>query len=154
MKSMKRYVLPGKKPTEEIRGAIVFGVVWVLVTDIPGFFADYSDRMKYIGHVGDFADITRGALFGVIIYSFYRICRAIYDMGYFRRITKSIYVMRRLDERAPVMKRAWTRALVGIAAAFAAALIMFIINYLIYRYGTPEAMLPETYHIDFWGAIL
>ena len=160
MNRLKKYVLPGKKPSEEIGSAIAFGAVWVLVTDIPGFFMDYMQRLEFMQMAEssimnfDFANIMKGALFGAIIYSFYRICKAIYDMGYFKRITKSIYVMRRLDESVPIAKRAWTKALIGIAATFLAAVIMFAINYLIYRYGTPEAYLPDTYNIDFWGAIL
>ena len=155
MNRLKKYVLPGKKPSEEIGSAIAFAIVWVLVTDIPGFFMEHSNWVRYIGGtIDDFANMTRGALFGVVIYSVYRILKAIYDMGYFKRITKSVYVMRRLDENAPIAKRAWTKALIGILAAFIAALIMFGIDLLYYKYYTPANMLPDTYNIDFWGAIL
>ena len=155
MNRLKKYVLPGKDPSGEIGSAIAFAVIWVLVTDIPGFFMKHHNWVQFIGGtMVDFAIIMRGALFGAVIYSFYRICKAIYDMGYFRRVTKSIFVMKRLDESAPIAKRTWTKALIGILAAFIAALIMFGINLLYYKYCTPANMLPDTYHIDFWGAIL
>ena len=161
MNKMKNYVLPGRDPGDAIGTAVLFAVIWVLLTDLPLFYGRYYVRLKILDTesfgldgIGDFSDITRGTLFGVVIYSLYRIIKACYDMGYFTRVTKSVYVMRRLDEKAPIVRRTWTIALIGIAAALAAALIMFVINYLIYRYYTPEAMLPSTYNIDFWGAIL
>ena len=154
MNWMKKYVLPGKDPLKEIKSTIAVAFVCVFTSNMSGFFMDYNNRKQFYGNVGDFADITRGALVGAVVYGMYRIIKMIYEMGYFSRSTRSIYVMRRLDEGHPLLQRTLPMAMTGICAALVFALVFFAIDYLVYRYMTPRAMLPETYHLDFWGALL
>ena len=45
--------------------------------------------------------------------------------------------MKRLDEKSPIAKRCWSRAIAGIGACIIAAAVMTLIDFLVYRIITP-----------------
>ncbi|MBQ5441666.1 MAG: hypothetical protein IIU36_05315 [Firmicutes bacterium] len=156
------YVLPGHDAEKEYRNAIVFGIFWVLSIGIPSFFSryisnlnaldclrngkHYANSLMQFSHVlhaegGDympfFSMLMSGTLIGVSIYTCYRIICAFLDMTYFTRGTKSVYLMKRINERMPIIQRCWGRALAGITAAIATALVLTLVCYTAYRVFTP-----------------
>ena len=160
---LKDCVLPGRNPKSDFMSSMVFGVVWAVIADLAIFFDRYFgslNAVKYlmtgkgydvntflnfelIRTIGDkyympeFSILFQGASSGLIAYGIYRVLRASYDMGYFRRYTNSAFVMKRLGEKAPILKRSWSLALAGIGAALMATLILMGINYLFYIVYTP-----------------
>ena len=164
---LKYCVLPGRDPRDDFWASIAFGVIWAAIADFVFFFDTYLgslNAVKYLmtgkGYnedaffdfellrpIGDryympeFHILIRGTLSGLLLYAIYRVLKAIYDMGYFKRFTNSIFVMKRLGEKAPIIKRSWTMALVGIGAALIATVILIGINYLVYIGYTPKEYL-------------
>ena len=92
---------------------------------------------KEFSYMPSFGTLLVGAYTGVIIYVIYRLIRASMDRLYFIRDSKSIYVMKRLDEKSPIAKRCWSRAIAGIGACIIAAAVMTLIDFLVYRIITP-----------------
>lgn len=159
-------VLPEKDPKEIFQSSIVFGICWAIIPNIINFYTKYVDTLrsvkyfrtgrgateqflsedivhmlqfdKELTYMPSFGSLLFGAYSGVIIYVIYRIVRAITDRSYFVRDSKSIYVMERLDEKMPIAKRCWSRAIAGIGACLAAALVMTLIDFLVYRFVTPS----------------
>ena len=160
-------VLPGRDPKSDLTSSVIFGVLWVVIINVVKFYPKFEGILKVLyntdprtenyyqywsdvakcdggNYMPPFGTLIAFSMTGAVIYIVYRIIKAIYDMGYFRRYTNSIYVIKRLDEPAPVFKRCWTVALVGIGAALISVLIMCGIDYLVYTIFTPEEfMLPE-----------
>lgn len=163
---LRDYVLPGRDPKEDYQGAVVCGIIWAVLTDILFFLVKYVKAWKAVTYfrtgVGDtwnfldegivhilqfngnqtymptFAALLAGSFSGVVIYSLYRAAHALSDKNYFTNGSKSIYLMNRLDEKHPIAKRCWGRALAGIASVVLCTMVLVIIDYLIYRFITPN----------------
>lgn len=175
---LKGYVLPGRDPKDEFTASIICGAIWAAVTDIPIFFMryfgvmnavkmmrsgrgdEYSPYMEMVCYpptgpveMPGLSTLTYMCLWGIHIYVIYRVIKAIYDMFYFTRGTKSAYVMARLDERWPIVRRCWTKAIAGIIAALIAGLILYLINYLVYIGCTPGEYVPKTAGASFFRAL-
>ena len=159
--------MPGRDPKSEITSSVVFGIVWTALFNVINFFPKYNGILSVLKStrpdtenyyqwwsyvamnangefMPPFMDLIHMTMNGLLGYAIYRIFRAFYEMGYFRRFTNSIYVMKRLDEKTPILKRCWTVALIGIGAALFTALLLTGIEYLIYISCTPEEfMLPK-----------
>lgn len=63
--------------------------------------------------------------------------------GYFRRESKSYYVMRRLSSRKEMDKRCTSLAAAGLLAFFAVELLLYLLYLGIYFWCAPEGMIPE-----------
>ena len=156
---LKNYVLPGKDPKDAFQATIICAIIWTVFSDITVFIVkyfnirgallsngseDYYNYLWYLKEVDgklmmpEFSTLMPFAFWGAELYIAYRIIRAFMDMTYFTRDTKNIYVIRRLGERAPVFKRCWTRALVGIGVTILCCLILWGVDYLIYICFTPR----------------
>ena len=164
---LKDCVLPGRDPKSDFMSSMTFGVIWAVIADLAFFFDKYFgslNAVKYLmtgkGYdvntflnfelpriIGDkyympeFRILFQGTFSGLIAYAIYRVLRACYDMGYFKRFTNSAFVMKRLGENAPILKRSWSLALAGVGAALIATLILMGIDYLFYRVYTPDEYL-------------
>lgn len=158
-------VLPGKDPEEVFQSSVVWGICWAIIPHMISFYTKYVDAWKTVryfrtgkgatenflsedivhmlryyeelGYMPSFGTLLTGAYFGVLIYAVYRLIRASMDRSYFFRDSKSIYVMKRLDEKSPIAKRCWSRAIAGIGACIIAAAAMTLIDFLVYRFVTP-----------------
>lgn len=158
-------VLPGKAPEEVFQSSVVWGICWAIIPHMISFYTKYVDAWKTVkyfrtgkgatenflsedivhmlryyeelGYMPSFGTLLAGAYSGVIIYAVYRLIRAYLDQSYFVRDSKSIYVMKRLDEKSPIAKRCWSRAIAGIGACIIAAAVMTLIDFLVYRIITP-----------------
>lgn len=157
---LRNYVLPGKDPKEVFRTATVSALIWVVFSNITGFFTRFCQAVNVVQSQNEedifidifgiiknvdgqlvmpgFMELSTLSFWGVGIYCVYRIIRATMDMTYFTKETKSIYLIKRLGERAPVFKRCWTRAIWGIVVARIFSWIMFGIDYLVYISFTPK----------------
>ena len=168
------YVLPGRDPKEEFQASVIFGIIWAAVGNVLKFFVIYYESfmacskkmaewnlnlsdwaMMYVmdGQMPPLQLMTNLSLWGVHVYVIYRVLKAIYDTFYFTRDSKSVYLVKRLDEAMPVARRCWTKALAGIAAALLTGLILFGLNWLIYTCLTPAEFSPDTAGATFWGAL-
>ena len=156
---LKDYVLPGRDPKDTFQASVISAIIWTVFSDITTFFVkyinirgallnygseDYNNYLWYLREVNgklmmpEFSTLMRFAFWGADLYITYRIIRAFMDMTYFTKDTKNIYLIRRLGERAPVFKRCWTRALIGIGTALICCLILWGVNYLTYICFTPK----------------
>lgn len=69
---------------------------------------------------------------------------------YFRKNSKSIYLMRRVDDPWLMTKQCWTVPLIGCAAALFFLVLLYGIFCLIYFLSVPTEALPEQIIAFFW----
>jgi len=69
---------------------------------------------------------------------------------YFRKDSKSIYTMRRVDDPRLMIKQCWTVPLIGCAVTLLALVLLYGIFCLIYFLSVPAEALPEQTIGIFW----
>lgn len=157
--AMKRFLTHYTPPGMHMRGEFAFFIIGTLLAFLYALgylvrFADAKDalyRYPYGGRkildpsavMPDFERVFDCAWAGFFIVALCMTGYILYHYLYFYQNTKSIYLMRRLEQRWELHRRCLTAPLIGIGLSLAFAALCFVFAYLIYRYATPAVCLPE-----------
>ena len=124
---------------------------------------------NYLSAYNDLFEIVAGRRYlieGAVIENFYRLTGvyfqgftllvpailglAVFHYAYYRRESMSIYLMKRLPDRAERHRRALTLPLLAIAATALLAALLRLIYFAVYLLATPKICLPDDVWQQLW----
>jgi len=140
---------PGIGTDGEI-GYFVSGLIFALFMSLEFFFnyneaySEFYDQIDSVGYVVDFTEVLGGSLDWFYLYSIIVLCMVIRYYLYYRKDSKSIYLMKRLPNRFELHKRAWALPLLGMLVTLLAAFVVLVIYFVIYMTVIPKGFIaPE-----------
>ena len=158
-----RFSPPGSECKSEIRLYIVGSIISFTASLM--FFASYAsersklydyDRFlkKYIlnetATMTDFNEIMGGYLLGFALLALAMLTFVIFRYSYYRQGSKSIYLMKRLPNRAEIHKRAIPLPLLASFSCLVYAFALRLIYFVFYLILTPNKCLPAGVGEQFW----
>lgn len=161
---LSRHVPPGLNPRTE-RNVFFVGLAYAVLRSF-GFFFRLSDglyrlytgtgefrRLRSGAMMPDFVEILDSALLG---FGLLALCMVVFlfdHYSYYRRGSKSIYLMRRLPNRWEQHRRCLTLPLAAIVLCALLALVLLCLYFLIYMLVTPEVCLQPDQWQKIWSVL-
>ena len=149
------YTMPGKSLKEQLLMISVYALFIIGGINFLTFGMRLSDERTYhILGAYYFDELTKGSLAGLLIMVVICIIWIFKNEEYFTRGTMSIYVMKRLDEKAPVHKRALAAPVLGILISIALSALILILDYFAVRLNGPVSYISEDAGLDILRVLL
>lgn len=98
----------------------------------------------------EFRTLIQGCFSGFAVAAALVVGNALLRYAYFHRGAKSVYTVRRLPEKAPVLRRVLPVPALELLLTGAAAILLLLLCAAIYRIFTPESSLPPQAWSIFW----
>ena len=163
---MKRYSPPGmplKAETAVFGVCMVLSVLWSVFWFLDEYFWDRSSLFSTIGDPGgfymirymtEFRTLVQGRFIGFAVTAAIVLGFIVFRYAYLYRGSKSVYLIRRLPEKAPVLKRILLIPLAELLLCGIAAFLLLLMHYVIYITATPKECLPPDQWKLLWRSIL
>ena len=131
-------------------GRYLSGLTFALIMSFQFFgnyneaYSEFCDQMAKQAYIADFAEVLGGSLDWFYLYSVIVLCMVVRYYLYYRKDSKSIYLMKRLPNRFELHKRAWALPLLGMLVTLLAAFVVLVVYFEIYMIVTPRVYIaPE-----------
>lgn len=163
---MKRYSPPGmpvKGDTVTVCVCMIFSVLWSAVSFLEEYFWDRSFLFSTVGDPGgfymirymtEFHSLTAGKFYPFAVTATVILLFIPFRYAYFFRGSKSVYLIKRLPEKAPLAKRVLVIPLAELLLCGATAFGILLICYAVYMLATPAECLPPDQWKLLWRSLL
>ncbi len=113
-------------------------------TEKSALYAQEKPHQLLAGAVmANFSDLCKDCLTGFLILAFIAIPWSFYHYNYHFKISKSIYLMKRLPQRGELLKRCICLPLLSVVFTAAAAFAATILLFAIYHIAVPDTALNK-----------
>ncbi|MDO5331238.1 MAG: hypothetical protein Q4E99_01040 [Bacillota bacterium] len=159
-KQLKSLAPPGAdiKETLYIFGAEITIMVLISFSALIRIFDSYSvlDLKKdfFEKMMPHFSEIVKESFVLIWVIVLFNIAFGVANYLSFSKVTKSIYVMKRIPDSKEMFRRSFALPFAGIVIAFIIAIILLIIYYLLYRFLPPIDKIYPVQLTDFLRAFV